>query len=186
MLQEAAKAAENQADRSRKEREALQANAHKEIHSLQEALRKQQAQVRHQAQCICHVSSLAASSTMRKPRPVRLTRQCLEGNRAVYKMGTQSRCVAQAQKAAALEEQLAAQQNERVRTAEHAQRQVAEIAHLSGEVAKLRTQLDHTASVSGDSQVHPAHPFLPDTYTYRCALLLEELKTCIYLYETNF
>ena len=38
-------------------------------------------------------------------------------------------------------------------TSRQVEEQSDEISRLQGDIARLRTQLDHTASVSGDSQV---------------------------------
>ena len=55
----------------------------------------------------------------------------------------------QAGKAQALDSKVAGMQSERAAA-------IGEIASLKGEVTRLRSQLDHTASVSGDSQVRAA------------------------------
>jgi hypothetical protein len=52
----------------------------------------------------------------------------------------------QAGKTQALDVKLASMQSERAAA-------IGEIASLKGEVIRLRSQLDHTASISGDSQV---------------------------------
>ncbi len=52
----------------------------------------------------------------------------------------------QAGKAQALDAKVAGMQSDRAAA-------IGEIASLKGEVTRLRSQLDHTASVSGDSQV---------------------------------
>ena len=59
----------------------------------------------------------------------------------------------QAELAADLEEKLLYYQGEHSTTSQQVMEQSGEISRLQGDIARLRTQLDHTASVSGDSQV---------------------------------